>query len=213
MHTIFQKLTAFFFLCSFFSFSPKFQQGFCEGSRSEWIRKKELLDKVTIHLASGHKLNKNDLKRVIYPEFMTFDADLNTLEEGLVKFLFNTGVEKYKRISLGPFQMQLQFISTILENTEDLHLHDPILIKARKEGYPFMISNISHLTEIKTQWKILLLFEQYCLRKGILLDNSHMDGMINFYNTGKTSNNQIVFSKIKCDKKSYLEWSTFFNNL
>lgn len=208
-----------FVLCIFllfFNLLPAHSQlklSLCENSESEWLRRKSQLEIELSGLPSGKLLDKDDLKRIIFPEYIAFDPDLNIMEKGLIKFFFGIGVDKFKRISIGPFQMQLQFINMLIGNISEESLEDPILNQIKNEGYDVMIANINYLAEIKTQWKLLLMYEDYCIKRKILSEKNMIDGMINFYNSGKVNDNNITFSKIKCEKKTYLFWSKYITSL
>lgn len=185
----------------------------CESVIIDWRAKKLQLDKDAYLFEDGKLLTKNDLKRVIYPEYVSFENNMSVLEVSLIKMFYKVDAEKFKRISFGPFQMQLQFIKMVLDDATDESIQDPILVKCKKMGYSFCIANISLLKELKTQWKLLLLYEQFCIKRNILRDKLNMDAMINFYNSGRVENNNIIFTKIKCERKTYLFWSEFIKDL
>ena len=37
--------------------------------------------------------------------------------------------------------------------------------------------------------------------------DQEINKLINFYNSGKINDNNIIFTKIDCEKKTYLDWS------
>lgn len=199
----------------FFQFSISFCQAQiaprCEEFKKECQNRKKSLKNTIAKLKNPTLLSKDDLLRVIYAEYMTYDPGKDKLERSCVVLFSTMGKERYKSISIGPFQMQLNFIRNILLNSEDKIINNPTLLGCKKSGYLYMIDHLAELTQIETQWAVLLLFEKFCINNKTISTASNIDPMINYYNSGKKTNNKITFSKITCDAKTYLEWSHAIN--
>ena len=197
----------------FTSIQSQAQYSECENLRSEWIRKRGYLIHETNSLSGGKLLNQEKLRRVIYPEFVTYDPNADKFEAGIVKVLYQLNIEKFKTISIGPFQMQLKFIKTILDNTPKENIDDSILLICKDAGYAGLTKHVNDLSKLQLQWRILILFEDFCIKRNILKNKDSLNEMINYYNSGTTSNSQPFFSKIKCNKKTYLSWSNFIADI
>lgn len=210
------KYSSFFSILFTVTLLPGFSQDEnhrCRDNINSWKTKINELNKNIEHFQDGQILSKKYLQNIIYPEYVAFDMSYGKLETNLIKLFYSLNIEKYKRISIGPFQMQLKFMHTTLHAIPDAVINDSILIAIKYGGYPDMIEKLAYLEEIKTQWKFLLLFEQYCIKNQLLKSINDIDSMINLYNSGNVTNNNIIFTKIKCDRKTYLNWAKFIYNL
>lgn len=200
-------------LLFFLSAKPQSNISACEKIRQEWLNKKLFLKQKTDQFPAGIILNHEDLRKIIYPEYTNYDYSINDYEIGLIKLFYHLGVTKFETISIGPFQMQLRFIKTLLENIPDQRIADTTLLMCKKSGYPGLIKNAYKLSKLDAQWKILLLYEDFCITKDILNNSDKLNNVINYYNSGKAEQNKIIFSKIKCEQQTYLYWSTYLSNL
>lgn len=195
------------------SAKPQSNISSCEKLHQEWLNKKLYLTQKTDQLPSGTILNHEDLRKIIYPEYLNYDYSINDYEIGLIKLFYHLGLNKFETISIGAFQMQFRFIKTLLDNIPDHKITDTTLLICKKMGYPGLIKQAYKISNLEVQWKILLLYEEFCISKNMLSNNDKLNNVINYYNSGKAENNSIIFSKIKCDEKTYLFWSSYLSNL
>jgi hypothetical protein len=150
---------------------------------------------------------------IVLPEYVTYDITQNKIEIIAVKFLKRVNLDAAVKISLGPFQMSSNFIyNNILESK--LYKNDLDFILIKKYGINYIVDNIEKYSEIKFQIKILKCFIENNKFVSVNL-KSKLIRYLYLYNTGKiltkkTNINVPVFSKIKSNELSYVNWGVFF---
>ena len=134
------------------------------------------------------RLNNIDLCKIIISEFITFESTRDSFEKYLIQFNFFARKERFKTISFGPFQMQVEFIK---KNTQNLDYRD-------------IIMKIDSLSTVESQWNVL---QQYVNNNPRLT----LRQLINKYNSGNKKL-EIPFKKINT-KLTYYEVSNKLINL
>lgn len=190
------KFLFFLFLSNFL-----FSQNFIENS----TLKLKILKKELIQLNEPNYFENEHLVSVILPEYLTFETEQNEIEVAYVKMLYKIGNNDYKKISIGPFQMQLKFIYENIIMCNNSSLDCTLFQDCKKKGFMSLIKNINDYSTLYYQWKILKLFEYNLTKKG----NISIDDMRLFYNSGSLKKNNTVFSKIKYKNMSYNDWCSY----
>lgn len=197
------------FWCGFSS--TKAQNGSCEILRLESKKLLRVLKEEALGFENPRYINKSDLLGTILPEYLTYDMGRNLAEITLIKLYHSLGIESYKRISTGPFQMQLEFIHNNLATIPLNKLKDATLRACKQGGYAVLLEKIDYLNKITTQWEILRCFEynQYNKYKKLGLTLKLTD-FYTIYNKGNIKYAdpkwQVPFSKISCKAQSYALW-------
>jgi hypothetical protein len=187
--------------------------GECEANFQAWKMNKRVLIDATNPLENGKLLTKDELRKIILPEYLTYNSNLNVFECAMIKYSFLAKNSVYEGISIGPFQMQLKFIRKILKETRKEEIKSRFLLDCKNHSDEFLIDNLSTLSTVENQWQILLMFEKQCIGRKILASHTDLDKLINYYNSGLVNPPKSFFSKIKCQKNSYMEWSNYFHEL
>ena len=161
---------------------------------------------------SQNKIN-HEYIYIVLPEYVTYDITQNKIEIIAVKFLKKVNLHAAVKISLGPFQMSSNFIyNNILES--NLYKSDLDFILIKKYGINYIVDNIDKYSELKFQIKILKCFIEN--NKFVSVNfRSKLIRYLYLYNTGKiltkkTNINVPIFSKIKRNELSYVNWGVFF---
>lgn len=199
-----------FFSCGVYSQKTALDK--CDGFKKFAIQKKERLLREVDRFPAPKFTTKQALIQVVYPEYITYDTSKDKLERACIQLFENLGMERYKTISFGPFQMQLQFIKEVVKHTPENEISHPTLLVCKRGDYEEMIGKLESLSEIRVQWEILLHYEQY-FKTITKSDNSvNLDQMINRYNSGKLDPVKTAFKKINCNQLSYLQWSKLIDS-
>jgi hypothetical protein len=150
----------------------------------------------------------NEYFSIIKPELAVYDQHTDNIQKNLIKFLFMINLNSYNKISVGPFQMQLKFIETILLKS---NTHSYFNVNFKKSISNFLIDNLDLVTSFDFQCfvlqKYIQLYQYNKLNKVNLIDFLAFN-----YNTGRfpsDSNNlhAYYFKKITTCKMSYVQWS------
>lgn len=209
----------FLFICyvistiSIENYKNEIKKNDCELLSQEWEKNKMELIKKTSIFNQGSLLNKNELIKIIIPEYVTYNKSQNILECGIIKYYFFLNDLRYNTISIGPFQMQLSFIKKILSNASNEELKIPLLINCKNNSDDYLINHLAELSEIDTQWNILLQYEKFCIKNKILRERIDINRVISYYNSGFTKTKYKFFNKIRCKSMSYVEWSEYLFQL
>jgi hypothetical protein len=198
---------------TFTKINAQFAHTTCSDQIQSWKIKKTELVEITNRLPTGNNLNHESLRRIIYPEYMSYNETSNSYECSLIKLLYTIGSDRFSTISIGPFQMQLKFINTILKALPPTPQTEIVYKTLEYGDYKAMVDQLQFLSKIETQWEILLMYERYASVIGLFKDKSNTDMIVNYYNSGKTYRVYSNFSKLDCDSKNYLDWSIFFSTL
>jgi hypothetical protein len=155
---------------------------------------------------SPNYLSKKELFSIVVPEFVSYSESRNKFEVLLVKssLYFNSNSNDY---SFGPFQMKLSFIKSILKNTPNFVINDTRLVKIKFDKFKLNNSDIDYLNEIRTQWKLLVLFEYL---NANVHKNYSIVSLYTLYNRGGIFKKRTIFKKISCKNQSYEEWCSEF---
>lgn len=193
--------------------NPSSEKGDCSLLREQWKQKKSLLIERTNQLASGVLLDQSELRKIIYPEFLTYDEKVNSFECSFITLFYTLSLDRFSTISIGPFQMQLEFIKDMLDEIPEQEINSSLLLKYKKGGYRTMVDDLVQLSELENQWNILLLYERLMIKRGMLKSKNDLKKTINFYNSGKINLITSNFSKITCENRTYVDWSYLMANL
>ncbi len=187
--------------------------GECEANYQAWKMNKRVLINATNPLENGALLTKDELRKIIFPEYITYNSNLNVFECAMIKYSFLAKNSVYEGISIGPFQMQLKFIRNILKETRKEDIKSPFLRDCKNHADEFLVDNLTTLSTVENQWQILLLFEKQCIGRKILATHKDLEKLTNYYNSGSINPPKSFFTKIKCQKNTYIEWSNYFHEL
>ena len=88
------------------------------------------------------RIDKIELSKIVIPEYIFYNSKRDSFEKYLIKFNYLSRKERYKTISFGPFQMQVDFIK---KNTHLLNYED-------------IIYKLDSLSDFKSQFGILKQF-------------------------------------------------------
>ena len=124
-------------------------------------------------------LSDNDLLSIVIPEIITYSKKKDRFEKYLVLVFYYSKRSHFKHISVGPFQMQIDFM---LRNSSETN-------------YEVLITNLDEFTQIDKQYEIL---NNYVLNN----PNLSLKELITKYNSGK-KNGDFIFTKIKSNKSYY----------
>ncbi len=202
---ILQLIFLFLFTCD--NFSQQTSLDNCAKFKKYAVEKKQQLKREVASFDQPKLLSKQSLLMVIYPEYITYDTSKDKLERACIQLFENLGMERYKTISFGPFQMQLQFIKDVLNQIPEINIKHPVLLSCKRKGYGEMLKNIESLSELSVQWEILLHYEQFFKAINKTEASIQLDQMINRYNSGKSTPAYPTFKKINCARLSYVQWS------
>ena len=145
---------------------------------------------------------------IVKPELLLFDKQTDNIEKNLIKFLYKFNISSFKKISIGPFQMQINFIENILKksNTKsyfNYHFKNSIA--------DFLINNLDLITTFDFQCFVL---QKYIQTFQYNRSNNFkiIDLLSFYYNSGRLPYDSIDlnsrhFTKIKTCKLSYVQWS------
>lgn len=131
-------------------------------------------------LENGTKFDIKDLFQIIIPEYILFSEKTDFFEKKVIKVYYYSGLDSFKKISIGPFQMNIDFIKNYY---------------TKKKEYNEIIDNIDYYSSLKVQWKIL---NNYINQN---LDLNHRQ-LINNYNSGRI-NTEFEFTKFNNNKTYY----------
>lgn len=193
-----------------FSFS-KAQNRSCEALRLESKKQLKVIKTELISLENPRHYHKTDLLSIVLPEYLTYNNSRNTAEITLIQLYHSLGLDAYKRISTGPFQMQLEFIHDNLAAIPISELKDSKLRACKKGGYASLLNEIAYLNKLSTQWEILRCFEfnqlnSYKKRRLTL----RLRDLYALYNQGNVNEADpkwsLPFSKISCKLQPYAAW-------
>lgn len=161
----------------------KFNNGIsCEiSSRQESITRQKLkgLKKELMTCQNTTRFQLKDLIKIVVPEYISFNNLEDEFEKYLVTFLYSMKSDLFKKVSVGPFQMQPEFMMRY-SNVND---------------YEGIILNLDSLASLKTEFKILQNFVNH--NKTLTIKE-----IINLYNSGN-KNKELVFRKINLQKTYY----------
>lgn len=181
----------------------------CKEFKQYTIKEIIKLNNKVSRFKTGRILNKRSLISIVLPEYVTYNPIRNNLEIYYIKYCELNNLNRFKAISFGPFQMQLQFIKNILDNTPAEIIEDRFLLHCKGSDYKILIKNIEYLNQLETQWKILLFFEYNNLSYYKYNTEKFLEILTLIYNAGsiEKAKNSKIFPKITCEDKTYLEWS------
>jgi hypothetical protein len=206
-------IVVFFVMSHSYVMAQSIDTSSCEKLKKESITK---LNNLVNEIKSFSDYNNNiQLATIIFPEFITFSFLQNLGEITFISINHQANNERFKTVSFGPFQMQLNFIDYYLVNSDKSNLTDTILSSYTKSNFEYLINNIYHLNKLETQWKILNLYystERKSLIK--MIESEFMPLLIRKYNSGTSSisQNQKIFSKISCRNQTYEKWCYEINS-
>ena len=193
------------FLVFLFFSNILFSQNFIENSTV----KMKILKKELVRFDEPNYFKKDQLVSIILPEYLTYETEQNEIEVAYVKMLFEIGNENFKKISIGPFQMQLKFIFENIMKCNDSLLDCDLFQDCKRNGIVSLVKNINYYSTLQYQWKILKLFESNLIKKG----KKSIDDMRLYYNSGSLIKNKITFSKLEDRNMSYSEWCSYLYNI
>ena len=182
-----------------------FSQNFIEDA----TLKMKILKKELMLFDEPNYFKKDQLASVILPEYLTFENEQNEIEVAYVKMLFEISNDNFKKISIGPFQMQLKFIYENIMICNDSLLDCELFQDCKKYGIKSLVKNINYYSTLYYQWKILKLFESNFIEKG----GKSIDIIRLYYNSGSLKKNNITFSKLKYRNMSYNEWCSYLYDI
>jgi hypothetical protein len=150
---------------------------------------------------------------IVLPEYVTYDITQNKIEIIAVKFLKKVNLDAAAKISLGPFQMSTNFIYNNIVKSK-LYKNDIDFILVKKYGINYLVDNIEKYSELNFQIKVLKCF----IENNKFVDVNFRSKLIRYlylYNTGKTLTKKTnistpIFSKIKTNSLSYVNWGIYF---
>ena len=134
-------------------------------------------------LENDTKFDIKDLFQIIIPEYILFSEKTDFFEKKVIKVYYYSGLDSFKKISIGPFQMNIDFIKNYY---------------TKKKEYNEIIDGLDYYSSLKVQWQIL---NNYINQN---LDLNHRQ-LINKYNSGSV-NSEFEFTKFN-NNKSYYEIS------
>jgi hypothetical protein len=150
----------------------------------------------------------NEYFSIIKPELAVFDLYTDNIQKNLIKFLFLININNYNKISVGPFQMQLKFIETVLLKSKT---HSYLNVNFNNSISKFLVDNLDLITSFDFQCFILQKYIQLYRYNKLNKVNS-IDLLTFNYNTGRfpsdsTNLHAYNFKKITTCKMSYVQWS------
>lgn len=154
--------------------------------------------------------NRKTILAIVSPEFLTYSEYKNTLELSFIYTFYGLNIDKFKKISFGPFQMQLEFIDQYLKLMDKGNFSDSLLKNYKKTDFGILIDKLQTLNQIDFQWEILKTFFEYNMIRmpKNFSDFEKLIVLIRIYNSGTTEPKKTkqIFSKIGCKNLSYEEW-------
>ena len=151
---------------------------FIENSKKYKIKVTELFNKEFFKV-NKTRLSSRELLMIVLPEYITYNKSRDIFEKYLIQLNYFSRKDRFKTISFGPFQMQIDFISKYLD-------HFP---------YEDLIRDIDKFSTIKIQWEVLQLFVKNNPNLGIR-------ELINKYNSGNKQL-ELPFKKLNSNLTYY----------
>jgi len=148
-------------------------------------------------------INNIEIAAIVLPEYISHNDFRDNLEIVYIKMLYSMRLKKYAEISIGPFQMDINFIFKTLV---DAHENNIIMYKIKSKLD--ILENLDKYTTLDRQWEVLCLFVQNQIQ--LTCQDNWQELLSNLYNSGSIINKSRYFKKITCSRKSYYEWSQIF---
>ena len=195
-----------FFVFIFLSVSL-FANTNCDSVRYFYKRKIDSIYNSNINTLNKYPL-ANEYFSIIKPELAVFDLYTDNIQKNLIKFLFLININNYNKISVGPFQMQLKFIETVLLKSKT---YSYLNVNFNNSISKFLVDNLDLITSFEFQCFILQKYIQLYRYNKLNKVNS-IDFLTFNYNTGRfpsdsTNFHAYTFKKITTCKMSYVQWS------
>jgi len=169
---------SFNLFCQTSNYDKISEELFIENSKKYKIKVTELFNKEFFKV-NKTRLSSRELLMIVLPEYITYNKSRDTFEKYLIQLNYFSRKDRFRSISFGPFQMQIDFISKYLD-----HFSQEDIVK-----------NIDNFSTFKTQWEALQLFV-----------NNNPDlkirELINKYNSGNKQL-EIPFKKLNTNLTYY----------
>lgn len=152
---------------------------------------------------------------VVLPEFLAESEIEIESEIQIFKTLNLFDNKTVNRISLGPFQMQPQFIYNVIRNSKVLNRNFHFSLESKESDLVRLRNNIDTFVSIDFQLNILKYFiksESARLKQNPNKIIIELSGIYNGLPNDKTKSNQKYFSKLNCSKYTYSEWAVLMGN-
>ncbi len=159
--------------------------------------------------------NNHKLLGVILPEYLSeSEAEIGS-EIQIFKTLNLFDNKTVNKISLGPFQMQPLFIYNVIRNSKELNRSFNFTLKSKESDLSRLRNNIDTFVTLDFQLDILkyfILTESKKLKQEPLKCLIQLSGIYNGLSNAKAKSNKKFFSKLKCNRFTYSEWSVMLTN-